>query len=69
MHRLEHKFHAEFGLSPSKRWKTAESGIVGGEIRSAGNGAGNVTMQGEPYLAGASRRSPLTILVQTYGAS
>jgi len=51
MERLEHKFHSEFASSPSKQWKTAESNIVGGEVRSAGYGAGNVTFV-QVYEAG-----------------
>ncbi|OBZ79755.1 Carboxypeptidase Y A [Grifola frondosa] len=44
MSQLEHKFHADFELAPSQRWKTSETGKIGGEVRSAGGlGAGNVT--------------------------
>lgn len=43
MQKLEHNYHSEFAIAPARRWKTTESGLVGGEVRSAGPGAGNVT--------------------------
>lgn len=43
MSRLEHKFHPEFERSPSVKWRTHEWGYLAGEVRSAGQGSGNVT--------------------------
>ncbi|CCM01445.1 uncharacterized protein FIBRA_03497 [Fibroporia radiculosa] len=43
MRKLEHIFHPEFGKAPSRRWYTIKSGLLGGEVRTAGQGAGNVT--------------------------
>ncbi|KAI0937453.1 hypothetical protein AcV5_005359 [Taiwanofungus camphoratus] len=53
--RLEHNFHAEFKRSLSTPSKTMESGIIGGEVRSARHGAGNVAFV-QVYEAGQKRR-------------
>ena len=40
---LEHKFHREFSHSPLLSFLVDPSGMLGGKVRSAGPGAGNVT--------------------------
>lgn len=43
MEKLDHRFHVEFGVTPSKPWRTEKTGYFAGNVRSAGQGAGNVT--------------------------
>jgi cathepsin A (carboxypeptidase C) len=43
MERLDHRFHVEFSVTQSTQWRTEKTGYFAGTVRSAGEGAGNVT--------------------------